>query len=222
MEELDYYLSEITEIYFYLKIKDIGLTSKHYEQLRKYAFSKEFGMAFREPLYAFQEKAHSPLLGQPIEDKPPNNIRKGREYLAAVQCISIGSELIRDILFALRDGALDLNRLSSLMVYIRLFTNARNMRMLPSYESKVEKKAVSGKQAERRRAAGQKTREKLLEAARGLLENPLKREACYHENGEINVSRLLKKIIHDHPEIEIGNSHGRSILSDLIKEKRLK
>ena len=221
VEELDYYLSEITEIFFYLKIKDISLTSEHYEQLRKYAFSKEFRMAFREPLYAFQEKAHSPLSGQPIEDTPPNSIRKEREYLAAVQCISIGTGLIKQLLFAFRDGCLELDRLSDLMRLVHGFAEAKNMRMLPSYESKVEKKAVSGKQAERRRAAGQKKRENLLKAARDVLKNPLKREACYHENGKINVSRLLKKIKSDHPEIEIRSSQGRSILSDLIKEKSL-
>jgi hypothetical protein len=178
-------------------------------------------MAFRGSLYAFRVKAHGYFSGPPIEYMPLKSILNERENLAAVQCISIGTELIKQILFALRDGCLDLDRLSHLMGNIQLFTEAENMRMLPAYENKIEKEAVSGKQAERRRAAGQKTREKLLEAARGVLENPLKREACYHENGEINVSRLLKKIIRDHPEIKFG-SQGRATLSDLIKKKYLK
>jgi len=215
----DYYWSQISEIYWYLKRREIELTSEHYKLLRKYAFSEEYGMALRAPWHSYCETHHGPFMGQPIHDTAPDSILKEREELYAVQCITFGVEIIKQLLVGLRDGSLNIDRVSELMLRVHGFAAAQNMRLLPSYENKLEKGAVSGKQAERRHAAGQKTREQMSRAFDEIWQNPSERAAFLRQDGSVNVSALFRRIKTEHPEIGIGSERGRKLLSEVIQEK---
>jgi hypothetical protein len=143
--------------------------------------------------------------------------RKEYPTLAAIGIIEIAKDLKA---LASKISANGAATIEDCLDYATLFWRIKLLGNVMAIKN-IRRRAVSDKQAERRKRAGENTRLAVLEAAKAILDDPKQRPSVTRPGGGIIVARLWASIEGSYPDIAIKKSQGMSILRDLISEHHI-